>query len=377
MKRIYHLGAWNRNYGDYALEWGVTSELQRLSDQPLQFIPIDCQRTYFHHDLINMINRTGDMLLVGGGGLVFHRPEDSSKSGWQFNIAVEDLERLTVPLVIYGIGYNRFYYDQSGFRPVINEHLPATQRKAALFSVRDEGSREALEQFGVDLAGVEVIPDPGAFIKPQPLTLPGLDADKLNIGLNWAGDRPHYRFPDPWEASQANFIATLSQALNDVLDARGGGSVVYIPHLVEGIDRAAFDAFKTHLGDRLYDVETARADIFPPSFAQVPFLADIYRQMDIAIGMRGHANIVSFAVGTMPIGIGSHKKNRFFLDQIGLPENVISAQDDSLNWSVAGFRKIIDSALDDEGKRKTMETKRQELTAIAENFNRRVLALLA
>ena len=103
MKKIYHVGGWHRNYGDFALQLGEMRMLRAASQEPLEFIPVNCQTTRFHRDLINLINDDGDLLLVGGGGMVFHRPEDDSQSGWQFNISLEDLERLSVPMVVYGM----------------------------------------------------------------------------------------------------------------------------------------------------------------------------------------------------------------------------------------------------------------------------------
>ena len=60
--------------------------------------------------------------------------------------------------------------------------------------------------------------------------------------------------------------------------------------------------------------------------AQLPLFADIYRQMDLVIGMRGHSNIVPFGLGTPVVGLGSHNKNRFFLAQIGAEKAMINTQ---------------------------------------------------
>ena len=117
MIRIAHVGGWGRNYGDLALQAGQMRVLREDAPEALDFLPIHCQQTWFHDDLIDMINETCDLLMLGGGGMIFHRPEDSSRSGWQFNIALEDLEKIKVPLAVYAIGYNPLHFDELKLLP--------------------------------------------------------------------------------------------------------------------------------------------------------------------------------------------------------------------------------------------------------------------
>ncbi len=376
MKKIYHVGGWHRNYGDFALQLGEMRMLRAASAEPLEFIPVNCQTTRFHHDLVNMINEDGDLLLIGGGGMVFHRPEDDSLSGWQFNISLEDLERLTVPMVVYGIGFNKFYFDDRGFKPQMNAHLQATQAKAALFSVRNQGTFDELVSRGLSAGRMEIIPDPGMFAPTAPLTLPGIGREEFKIGLNWAGDRNFYRFPEPWEEVRLKVIDSLCTAIKALLDRQGGGRVIFIPHLAENIDSEVAPFFEERLGEAFYNVEIELPYLYPASQAQLPLFADIYRQMDLVIGMRGHSNIVPFGLGTRVIGLGSHNKNRFFLEQIGEPQAMINTQSYPAGCSVEEMLATITTVLDDADLPQRQARRRDELTAVSENFNRRVVALL-
>ena len=114
MKTIYVVGGFGRNYGDLVLQESLFGRLRKFASGPINIVPIDCQTTRFHEGLVDLINETGSLLIVGGGGFIFHRPEDKSVSGWQFNISVSLLKKLRVPLVVYGIGYNRFFFDDRG-----------------------------------------------------------------------------------------------------------------------------------------------------------------------------------------------------------------------------------------------------------------------
>ncbi len=373
-KTIWHVGGWNRNYGDFAIQAGLQRMLRRVADEPLIFVPVDCQQTWFHPALIDRMNAEADLLLVGGGGMVFNRPEDDSHSGWQFNIAMDDLARVDIPLVVHGIGFNQFTYDRSGFRPQMNDHLRRTQETAVLFSTRNEGTRAELAHRGLDGDAMPVLPDSGMFVAPSPIALPGSN-EGVTIGVNWAGDRVDQRWPGEPEETAAAVARSLADALSAVLAARGGGRVLWVPHLME-IDRHARTVFEDALGASLIDLEQAMAHIYPPSLYQVPFLADIYRQCDLVIGMRGHANIIPFGVGTRVIGIGSHNKNRFFLEEIGEPDALIDVRGYPDGCSADAMRTLIERVLDDDALPQRLADKRAEFVDIADAFNRRALALI-
>ena len=106
-RKIWHIGAWNRNIGDWALAYHMHRLLREEAEARewcLDFYLVDGQRTFFHPELVDQINAEADMVLVGGGGNLFHRPEDQSVSGWMFNISPAELDRIRAPIVVYGIG---------------------------------------------------------------------------------------------------------------------------------------------------------------------------------------------------------------------------------------------------------------------------------
>ncbi|MEJ8476096.1 polysaccharide pyruvyl transferase family protein [Roseibium algae] len=377
MIRIAHVGGWGRNYGDLALQDGQMRVLREDSDQSLEFLPIHCQQTEFHPDLIDRINETCDLMILGGGGMIFHRPEDSSKSGWQFNIALEDLDRIRVPIVVYAVGYNPFHFDSQKLLPVAMEHLKATQERALMFSVRNNGSRNALINGGLDPNRIEILPDPGMYVPSFPLTLPQSAGKDLKIGLNWAGDRPHFRFPEPWEANRLGLIDALCGAFQALAGDYPELQVYFIPHLENRIDSDVWELFSQRLGTRILNLEDSVRNIYPPSRAQVGFLADTYRQMDISIGMRGHANIIPFGMNTPLLGLGSHDKVGFFLDEVGLLDNWLSTQADSSAGGAtaiaAKIRSVLEERLVLKGRMAEQLTRCRQTT---KNFHERLFSAL-
>ena len=81
--------------------------------------------------LVKYINRTADAVVVGGGGLFLSDTNPNRESGWQWRISLDMLEQLEVPLIVFAVGYNRFY-GQPDFEPPFSEHVARTIEKSVL-----------------------------------------------------------------------------------------------------------------------------------------------------------------------------------------------------------------------------------------------------
>lgn len=376
MKTIYVVGGFGRNYGDLVLQESLFGRLRKFASGPINIVPIDCQTTRFHEGLVDLINETGSLLIVGGGGFIFHRPEDKSVSGWQFNISVSLLKKLRVPLVIYGIGYNRFFFDNRGFKKELPSHLQQTQLQAELFSTRDAGSRSQLVKFGLSESDIDVIPDPAIFSQAiVPSDLPIIRESTLKIGLNWAGDRNYYRFPEPWVETREKEIDTISEALC-LFAEKNDASVYWIPH-ISGIDAEIEHKFRARLGNLLINIEEKMPWLYPPSFVNARFLTGIYSQMDLVLGMRGHANIIPFGQEVPFIALGSHHKNRFFLEQIGKPGNIFDGIRDPKNSDIEFLLSILNRVIKETSVLKLdYRNKFDELSSAADSFDRKVAEVM-
>ena len=370
---IYHVGAWAGNFGDSVLQRSIVENLQSVSPYDLEFRPIQAQQTDVVGELIDEINRDGDILLVGGGGLIFNRPQDKSLSGWQFSSNVGDLDRIEVPIVVYAVGYNQFAFDPFRFSEQTIEHLQKTVDRAALFSVRNNGSRRDLEALGVK-GNIEVIPDPGMFIKPREVTIPQLNPKRLKIGVNWTTDRAELAFPEPWEVHKEKALSGLVEACAG-LSERHDAQIIYISHM-HRFDTELIDRLRAGGVKDLLILEEALPSLFPACLATAPEFADVYRQMDLVIGMRGHANIVPFGQGTPIIGFSSHRKVRYFLEDVGLERYMIDLGDPE----ACSAERILDAAqcylANKDDYRMIAQASLSKAREAACDFNRRAVGLL-
>lgn len=336
--KIAHVGAWNRNFGDWVLKRGIEQGIQlECPGISLEWANIDCQKTLFTPEVIKQVNEC-DLLIVGGGGLIFHRPMDESVSGWQWNISLEGLSKLTVPLVVYGIGYNKFPYDSEDFNPGTFEHLRAVQEKAALFSVRNSGTERELVRRGLDPTKIAVVMDAGAFyvddaFHVEPMWEITYELDDFIIGLNIAGDRPEHRYPKLAVINEVNCLVSLAKALRCEVDKRNA-KVLFIPHISkENVqnpgwhDEMSYPVFESILGEpNIVNLADACPDIYPPSYETVPAFLAAYGLCDLVVGMRGHANLIAYGLGIPFIPFGEHRKNLFLLEDVGRSGEYISTE---------------------------------------------------
>lgn len=375
-KIIYHTGAWSGNFGDSIIQQSIRKNLIQLAPYDLEFRYINCQQTEFDKKLINEINQVGDLLLIGGGGLVFYRPQDNSKSGWQWNIEIEIIDYIKIPFVVYGIGFNQFEYDKSDFIPITNQHLKTTVQKAKLFSVRNSGSKRDLVFRGCDEKRIEIIPDSGMFLVAQPIVIPKLNYKKIKIGFNWTTDRENQTFPEPYFENKERFINTCLETLNYAIKEKNA-QIFYIGHMSKEFDKEIINRLKSGLVEKPVIIDEELENIYPPSGDNAGLLVDVYRQMDVVIGMRGHANIVAFGQNTPFIGMGSHRKIRYFLDDVNRNKYFFDVRPNGKLYNLDLMRSLLDKIIqNNQEERAIMRRELKRQNKIFMRFNKEVINLL-
>lgn len=376
-KVIWHVGAWAGNYGDRVLQAANTQILKEHCSYDTEFVYINAQQTYFSDYLIDKMNKEADLLLIGGGGLLFHRPMDNSHSGWQFNIDSYNLERINIPIAVYGIGYNKFPYDGHKFAPEMWDNVLSLIEKSSIFSVRNKGTRDIVVDNGAPSEKINIVPDAGMFINADKFAHQGLDHSNLKIGFNWATDRPEQRFGSEKRALKA--MKRTLKACSEI--AQENHAIVYvIEHLMP--NDLCSDSKKT-LRKMAYDILEDRVvftrdglfdGLYPPFEYTAGFFAHIYKTMDLVIGMRGHAGIIPFGQNTPVIGIGAHNKVKWFFEDIGIPECFISLEGDN------DFDRLIElsnNMLQNPGPHKArMLTSHRLLNNTKDIFMRSIVSLL-
>lgn len=314
-KRLLHIGVHNsanRNAGDTLL----FPVVRKAFDAMLGSCYWELRQAWesFTEEDALRINSEFDGIVIGGGGLLLRDQagSDVSNSGWQWNSAVSAVQAITVPVIVFAIGYNRFR-GQEDFAPVFTDHIRMLSEKTAFFGLRNTGSINALKDY--------LLPEQKRKLSRQfcPTTIlwqlyPECRAlaqshdKKLSriLAFNAAFDRAHLRFGD--EADE--ILMNVAHALR-VAQERGW-SIIMAAH--KTMDRQ-FEVYLDRAGVNFNTVDLT--DASPDE------IMAFYAQIDFAIGMRGHAQMIPFGLRRPIMSIISHDKMRYLLEDI-----------DRTNWGV-------------------------------------------
>ena len=295
--RVLHSYCLNYNIGDYALGIGVKNVLRRFLDVELIGNTNLQGRVFDEYYIDQVVNKRYDLLVLGGGGVIHgaHWP-----NGWFWLIDRELIERIRIPFVVYGVGYN-YFKGEAGIPERGVVHLRETVARAAYFSVRNDGSRERLlEQTGID---APEIPDPGFHV--------GLSGrydracDDPYVIVQVADDKPDHRFGGP-EGREA-FVRNMRTVVRDLA---GRYRVILAPHVLD--DVALSRAIAAGIdGAEVWDFGYFAFDHSAEALAY-------YRHAHLVLSMRGHGQIVPIGFGTPVISLENHAKNVGLMRKLGL-----------------------------------------------------------
>jgi len=390
MIRIWHVATHTTNIGDGALVLGIQQTIREDWNIPVEFIS-DCLMEYnnywgnkkYDQALINNINTSCDLLLIGGGGML-DGSRGAKNSGMGFDLSCDLLQEITVPTVFYAVGYNLFDAQIYWHLNKLRRHIKYVAGKSnMIFSVRNDGSLSRLKEvFGNDADSIVEVPDPGMYVPTTISNHPEILSGKENILIQIAGDNPFSRFSVGFwrympilgkkilERRQVQQLRNLAKALHRISRKR---KINYIlcPHLLR--DYTVTGKFIDSMSKDFSRFSFNSTGVQRGSHAAKSFF-DIYRNVSLVIGMRGHSVICGVGLNIPTVAISSHSKVKGFMSALGLSDRVIDIADPNLasrlDHMVCG---ILDNGPEEVKRLKIIRKKCREETRI---FNQRILKLV-
>lgn len=295
------------NFGDVALPPAVREAVTSVRPSG-GWLSVHAHQL-FDQERLELVNRT-DGLVIGGGGLFLPDTAPNGNSGWQWNVPREKLEAIDVPIGVIGVGFNLFE-GQSFIGDLFRENLIALVDRAVLVGLRNRGSVEQVRRLLPEPLKdkVSFLPCPTTVLKhihvSEPLgERPGAADSSGSVLINVAFDRSSRRFGDAY----GTFLGRMADYVQQLRAA--GAQVRYAAHLPT--DEKFVTDLATEHGitlkvDALYDLPLEDA-------------YEVYRRASVVVGMRGHATMIPFGLGTPVLSIISHPKLRYFLEDIGRTE---------------------------------------------------------
>ncbi|GGS92956.1 glycosyltransferase [Streptomyces griseoviridis] len=268
---------------------------------------------YFDKAALDRVNaRRG--LVIGGGGLFIPDTMPNGNSAWQWNVPDEHLRAIDVPIMVYAVGFNAF--DGQSYRAGrFRESLRLLVEKSAFFGLRNHGSiakvRAMLPAHLQDKVRFQPCPTTVSRQLVPGWTDPAYRED--TVLLNAAYDRAGLRFGHDY----AHFLGEIAKAVRAI------GAHTEVRCVAHSLDdeKIAFDLRREH-GISL--------PVIPMYDFDNDEIRELYAKTRLVIGMRGHAGMIPFGVGTPIISLISHPKMAYFLADIERPEWGVSVHDKNL-----------------------------------------------
>lgn len=290
--RLFHftLPLPTNNFGDDVIFLALRENFENIfEDYEVEWTTFDIHNLVTK-EVIKEVNSC-DLVIVGGGGLLLRGDFPDPTSGWSWNCPIELVKEIGKPLMVYSIGYNRFR-NQEEFDPIFFDHLKVVIEKASLFTVRNTGSKRALDNYGVFPDKIRVNPCPSLFFNHQPT---GSYQDTGRIGVNLAGDRGRFRFDNREE-----FYSELELFLLELIGR--GYEIHFIRHGPDNCD----DFLLRFSGPKAYCSMSESTGAHRH--------LGTYQSFDLTLAMRGHALLIPFGLHKKVVSLVSQPKLSWFLE---------------------------------------------------------------
>lgn len=295
-KSIWYLGGSANSYDGQIGRYAVQELMRAKSKKALYFTFLDGQNTYLSPTIIDQINKSADLLIVGNGGFI----QDREAYGLLYNINECNVRDITVPVVGFSIE-DFTKYPNADHK--MWKALDAFVNKADLFSVGFSNSLDDLEKQGIDTDRISAIPDPSIFIKPMSLWHKAFDNGFLKVGIHW--DKQNFKaLYDAVKNLVTHYNAKIYVIEHDAETEYNKDDKTLMRRVVQE-DIMSNKACVVHR--EIYN------ELYPPSANSVPLFVDMYRQMDLIIGSCPYSAMLALGQGTPFIGIGLHSYLKYFL----------------------------------------------------------------
>ncbi len=358
--KIFHLANINStNVGNGALMFGAENVIREDFKKEIVFHhePWDeyiFNRKSFDIDFVERVNRESDALLICGVIAINTRPY-LNHTGMNFNLPLELWGKLKVPIVFYGISYRIWPWQYIHHKEKIyNTIKHAIENKNVLFGVRDDGTKEWIEEnIGIKSDKILKVPDPALFIKTEPYEHKQIEKGRVNVILSLNNEDEWNRYGGTlqkilmrlsskiiqersflafWNGIFPNItkrkrkmLANIANAMED-LNKKYNVNIILCPHYFH--DFKIMAEFVEFLPVSMPHQNVLSTGIYRVSNSMSFY--DIYAKADVSISMRVHSMSPSIAVETPVIVLSTQKRLSRFMSEFKLEEFCLDAFDANL-----------------------------------------------
>jgi hypothetical protein len=338
--RALHLASFAGNIGDLANHAGARRILAERLGFVFEFTNLEIREFYwkqrsFDDAFVDFAN-SFDLLIIGGGNYFELWVEDSA-TGTSIDISSNHLAKLKVPTLFFALGVDigQGYSAQSVQR--FNAFMATVLGRPDMFvCVRNDGSTRALcKVLGDQIAGsISTMPDGGFFAHPGDHCKS--HSHGRRIGINIAGDMLDRRFDRGLDTE--SFLRELADAFCTLIDINPDLHLDLVPHIWR--DTVLIGRLLPLIPDPYLRRHVAVARLDPSENGLASFLQS-YRDCDLVLGMRFHANVCPIGMGVPVRGLLNYPQIEYLFEEIDMTDRLIDVRD-------AGFgNEIVEAVVSD------------------------------
>ena len=310
MKKILHLGAFDRNVGDNIALLNAQKLWKKSIKEEIHFKNFDIGNFWKNNNNIDAskkiftkISKEYDCILVGGGGLV--ECQDHHATGWKLPFNEKVFQSIDIPVFFQGVGINCFR-GGTEYTSKAKDALRSTIENATVFSVRNDGSKMKLNNWiGIENKKVIEVPDPGLMhYSDRDINLEKSE----NLDIKVFGIQPAWNGGSDLQ-SGINLGRFIKQDNIDFLKSLSSDMKVY-PHTGKDFDRLK--------GKTIVSLEE-----FKRKYRYIKNTYDFiqkYNEIDCVIAMRGHGQLITIGMNLPGIYFSTQDKVRDFSLQNGFQD---------------------------------------------------------
>lgn len=334
--RGLHLCPVSINSGDINLAEAAEVALSAKSN--ITWTRDDCRKLVTVKRVLE-INENFDFIVLGPGGIFLldevngkgiatlnklSYPAIKKQSGYQWIISDSVLDQITIPIIVFSVGWNQFRSAKISQYPN-KSSLVKLLEKSAYFSMRHNG----------DITNLLANSDPKLIDKIDFCFCPTITSDhsslswnnprKKIIGFQIANDRWQMRY-----GSTANMHAKFTHIVKTMEHFRKIGYEIHI--IDQCLDTLFIDWLKsTKKMKSQYKLIVLKRQTRA-------FQNKYYASLETIFATRGHAQMIPIGLGTKVVSIISHNKLDYFLRDTGLESTGVEFKDVSLQKLLSAYK---------------------------------------
>ena len=300
------------NSGDYMIGKSYKYKAQKVWGNNITFVSFDCRNSKLYNSdgAIAKLN-TFDKIIVGGGGLLLPDSSPNNTSCWQWVINKNYISQITVPIYVWGLGYNVFYGQNMTMTnrnnnninqqriPVLVDNLKVLLNKCMEFKMRHKSDVENV----LKLVGEQY-------------------RNKIQYELCAVSQyvRENWKFKD-----KGNYIAFEIKDDREWRRYHKIGKVKYYMQLMKVYDtlvnRGEKVVYLSHDGSknfyRFLHSKGRKCALLDCSVGNENKIRECYSKLKMIMCSAGHSQIMAHGLDIPYIGLVTHPKIRNFCDDIG------------------------------------------------------------